>query len=316
MRRHHGSRGSDLARALLAGTVRVPDVVAEAPMTGAAIANALSVIVHTEKGRDAIAKTTDRPVHYVPLFVPPSTLSSAASLKRKRSRPPYRVIIFGFLGLNRRLESIFKALQQSPQRDQFRVDIYGTVANERAMKRLVRDLELKGLVTFHGFAADAELDQALTRSDLAINLRDPTMGEVSASQLRIWQSGLPSLVTDIGWYATLPRDTVAPVRREAELEDIQAHLAAFLAQPETYRQLGENGRRYVREHHTIDGYVEAFMEIIDQAINGRSHEAVRWVSARAGEAMSPWFDEIDRDVLLPGVARAVAEVFDERAAGR
>jgi glycosyltransferase involved in cell wall biosynthesis len=312
MHRHHGLRGRELAKALLTGTMRVADVAAEAPLTGAAIQNALSVIVHTQAGRDAIARTTDRRVHYVPLFVPPSTISSGASSERKRDRPPYQIIIFGFLGLNRRLESIFKALQQFPQRDQFRVHIYGTVANERAMKRLVHDLHLKRLVTFHGFAADAELDQALSRSDVALNLRDPTMGEVSASQLRIWQCGLPSLVTDIGWYATLPRETVAPVRREAELEDIQAHLAAFLAQPVTYRQMGENGRRYVREHHTIKAYVDAFMEIIDQTINARACEAVRWISARAGEAMSPWFDEADGDVLLPGVARAVAEVFDER----
>jgi hypothetical protein len=28
--------------------------------------------------------------------------------------------------------------------------------------------------------------------------------------------------------------------------------------------------------------------------------------------MSPWFDAADGDVLLPRVARAVAEVFDER----
>jgi glycosyltransferase involved in cell wall biosynthesis len=312
MRRYHGSRGRELANALLTQSIQVADVAAEAPLTGAAVQNALSVVVHTEVGRDAIASVTDAPVHYVPLFVPPITAASTALPPRKPDRPPYQIIMFGFLGSNRRLESIFKALHGFADREQFHLHIYGTAMNESEMKQLVGDLDLERLVTFNGFVDDAELDQALARSDLAMNLRDPTMGEVSASQLRIWQSGLPSLVTDIGWYATLPRDMVAPVRREAELEDIQAHLAAFLAQPESYRQLGENGRRYVREHHTIEAYVDGFMDIIDQTVSGRAREAVRWVSARAGEAMSPWFNDADRDVLLPGVARAIAEVFDER----
>lgn len=316
MRRYYGSRGRELANGLLTGSLRVADVAAEAPLIGAAIENALSVVVHTEVGRDAIATVADAPVHYVPLFVPPITTASTASPARKRARPPYQIIIFGFLGSNRRLESIFKALHDFADREQFHLHIYGTATHEGEMKELVRDLDLERLVTFHGFVDDAELDQALARSDLALNLRDPTMGEVSASQLRIWQAGLPSLVTDIGWYATLPREMVAPVRREAELEDIQAHLAAFLTQPETYRQLGENGRRYVREHHTIEGYVDALMHIIDATIDGRAREAVRFVSTRAGEAMSPWFADRDRDVLLPGVTRAITEVFDERRPNR
>ncbi len=112
---------------------------------------------------------------------------------------------------------------------------------------LIGELGLGRLVSVHGFVAEAaELDAALQRSHLALNLRDPTMGEASASQLRIWQHGLPSLVTDIGWYATLPASTVAKVRRESELADIQMHLAEFLRAPERYREMGQAGRAYVQ----------------------------------------------------------------------
>ena len=36
--------------------------------------------------------------------------------------------------------------------------------------------------------------------ELLINLRYPTMGEASLSQLRIWRHALPSMVTQVGWH--------------------------------------------------------------------------------------------------------------------
>ena len=73
---------------------------------------------------------------------------------------------------------------------------------------------------FHGFTSEKKLDEALSQAHLAINLRYPTMGE-AWSQLRIWahasQSG-----SQVGWYATLPPDTVRFVRPDTnEVADIQ-----------------------------------------------------------------------------------------------
>jgi hypothetical protein len=144
-----------------------------------------------------------------------------------------------------------------------------------------------------------------------VNLRDPTMGEASASQRRIWRHGLPSLVTDIGWYATLPNDIVAHVRRDAELEDIQTHLANFIRTPETYRQLGRNGRRYVEEHHTVDAYVRALLDLAEVTLRSRPRQAVDWMSGRAGQAMRAWFADDAAGVLLPNVARTISGLFDQ-----
>ncbi len=214
------------------------------------------------------------------------------------------------------MDSFLQALHQLPQRDRFHLDIYGPVANEESLLALVSDLELNNLVTFHGFVSDAELEKALARSDLAINLRDPTMGEASASQLRIWQHGLPSLVTDTGWYATLPKNTVAPVRRDAELEDIQAHLRGFLMTPERYRELGQNGRLYVEKNHTMEAYVNGLMQLIDATVAYRPRQAVAWMAGRAGHAMRPWYTDETAGVLLPRSSRAIRDLFAGRVSGR
>ena len=85
------------------------------------------------------------------------------------------------------------------------------------MRQRIATLELKDTVKVHGYAPAADLDGALSTAGLAINLRYPTMGEASASQLRIWEHALPSLVTRVGWYASLPEDAVAHVRPENEV---------------------------------------------------------------------------------------------------
>ena len=231
---YHPGCGSDIAEAYLADARKAGEVGPTCPLTGAALENATGVAVHTPSGRSMLAATTTMPVAYVPPFALPDDAEAPGG--RNESRPndqAYRIILFGFLGPNRRLDSVLKALHTFPQRDRFHVDIYGTLETENATRQMIQDFELTDLVTIHGFVPADALTDALSRSDLAVNLRDPTMGEASASQLRIWRHSLPSLVTDIGWYAMLPNEVVARVRPEAELEDIQTHLANFLRTPET-----------------------------------------------------------------------------------
>jgi glycosyltransferase involved in cell wall biosynthesis len=310
---YHPGSGPELAEAFLANARRAGEIWQDCPLTGAALENAIGVVVHTQLGRSLLARTTTLPVAYVPPFALSDDAETPRARGRGNPRPneqAYRIIIFGFLGPNRRLDSVLKALRTFPERHRFRVDIYGTLENENSIRQMIQDFELTDLVAIHGFVPSVELTAALSRSDLAVNLRDPTMGEASASQRRIWRHGLPSLVTDIGWYATLPNDIVAHVRRDAELEDIQTHLANFLRTPETYRQLGRNGRRYVEERHTVDAYVRALLDLVEVTLRSRPRQAVDWMSGRAGRAIRAWFADDAAGVLLPNLACTISGLFD------
>ena len=317
---HHPARGRELGEAVLSGIIGADKIREACPLTGGAIENALGVALHTREGCSQLANTPELPVSYVPLVALPLTSSTTTrelgGEKAKSSARPYRIIIFGFLGLNRRLRSVLQALHQFPQRNQFHLDIYGTVPHEETLPALVDTLGLNSLVTFHGYASEAELEDALDRSDLAINLRDPTMGEASASQLRIWKHGLPSLVTDTGWYASLPKNTVAPVRRDAELEDIHAHLRGFLTTPEHYRELGRNGRIYVEENHSVEAYVNGLMQLIEATVASLPRQAVAWMAGRAGCVMRPWFFDAAAGILLPQLSQTLSDLFAERPSGR
>jgi glycosyltransferase involved in cell wall biosynthesis len=314
---YHPGSGPELAEAFLSDARRAGEIWQDCPLTGAALENAIGVVVHTQLGCSLLAAATTLPVAYVPPFASSDGAEALHARGRGNPRPneqAYRIIMFGFLGPNRRLDSVLNALRSFPQRHRFRVDIYGTLENENSIRQMIQDFELTDLVTIHGFVPATELTTALSRSDLAVNLRDPTMGEASASQLRIWQHGLPSLVTDIGWYATLPNDIIARVRRDAELEDIQTHFANFLRAPESYRQLGRNGRHYVKEHHTVDGYVRALLDLVEVTLRSQPRQAVDWMSGRAGRAIRAWFADDAAGVLLPNLAGAISGLFDQRNA--
>lgn len=317
MRFHHPDIGPPLARAVLAGVRNVNDICDDCPLTSAALENAVAVAVHTRVGYSSLTSSTAVPVAYVPLFaLPDATVLGNEQARRQGdlSESFYRIIIFGFLGANRRVESILKALRDFPQKHRFHLDLYGTLENERSILQMIDAFGLSDLVTAHGFVPAAELSMALSRSDLALNLRNPTMGEASASQLRIWQHSLPSLVTDIGWYATLPKNIVATVRPQAEFEDIQAHLTNFLHTPETYRELGRNGRRYVEEHHTVEAYVRCLLDLVNITLRTKGRQAVSWMSGRIGRTIRPWFADNAAGVLLPRLARTIGDLFDEKPA--
>jgi glycosyltransferase involved in cell wall biosynthesis len=176
---------------------------------------------------------------------------------------------------------------------------------QEKMEQLICRLGLSEFVDLHGFKTATELDRALRETDLVINLRDPSMGEASGSQLHLWQYGLPSLVTRKAWYATLPEDCVAFVRPEHEVEDIQEHLADFLREPETYRALGRNGRRHVAEHHSIEKYASALLKVATRAPEFRARWIARDLAGRSATAMTGWSDAATIGPLSPRVAREI-----------
>jgi len=308
---HHPRGGAELADAFLLGLRSAEDICNHCPLTGAALENATGVIVHTHAAYSELVRQLDLPIAYVPLFALSGKHRAPGSeISQKADGDPYRIIMFGFLNANRRLSSVLRALRDFPEKRRFRLDVYGTLEDERSTRQLIEAFGLAGTVTIHGFVPSDELEEALLGSDLAVNLRDPTVGEASGSQLIIWQYGLPSLVTNIGWYGTLPKNTVAAVRREAELQDIQSHLAAFLQNPEHYRELGRNGRLYAQEHHTMEAHVQGVLDLVEQTLRGSARHAASWMSGRIGRAIRPWFGEDAAGLLLANPADAIHDLVN------
>lgn len=302
MERYYGVEGRRAGEDCFLAEARNIDEMAERyPLTQLALEGALGVITHTRETFDKLSRENRWPVAYLPLPFSAVPIHGQASTMHDARKsdvppfqsnvPPFRLIVFGYLGRNRRLEQLLEALSGFNEKEQFHLDIYGQVLlNERQLRARIRSLGLKQLVTLHGYVSEDELDKALEHAHLAVNLRYPTMGEASGSQLRIWKHALPSLVSRVGWYAGLPAETVAFVRPDSEVSDIREHLKAFTTDPSRFAAMGAQGRRLLEEEHAPETYAQGVIDFVAHAQAFRPRALAPGLAERAGALLSDWFD--------------------------
>jgi len=223
--------------------------------------------------------------------------------------PPYRLVVFGYLARNRRLGALLEALAAIGERTQFRLDICGELWDEGQVRTQIERLGLNSLVNLHGFLPADQVEQKLSTAHLAINLRYPSMGEASLSQLQFWDYGLPTLVTRTGWYTSLPEEAVAFVRPEHEVADIQAHLRAFLTDPGAFRAMGERGRRSLIQNDT-GRYVDAMAQFASAALRESPRVAALALARRVGNDLTKWLHPDAGPYVLERASREIFTVSE------
>jgi glycosyltransferase involved in cell wall biosynthesis len=312
MANYYGEEGRrDAAESFNSNARNIAYMAERYPLTELAVKNQLGVIVHTQGAYDALAGDTQSPLMLAPLpFAAGPASAREKGATDKQTGPPYRLILFGYIGRSRRLASLLKALTEFPEQAQFQLDVYGDILDEEDQLRAqIRALGLNERVTIHGFATEAKLDEALSRAHLAVNLRHPTMGEASGSQLRIWKHALPALVSSVGWYASLPSDAVAFVRTdEHEVADIQSHLRALLVDPQAFVTMGQRGRRELEEKHAPESYANSLLEIARLSGEFRARTAANRLAERAGTLLSEWLGPNDLGAAAANIATEIFEM--------
>lgn len=304
MREIYGEKAGKIARLCLNGHYSMEFLAENYPLTPLALKNALGVITHNREAYVSLSQQNQWLTAYTPL----SYISDdfRGNLSQKNEKIPYKLIIFGFIAKNRRLDSILKALSKFKHKDSFQLNIYGQLWDENYISRQVEELDLENIVTIHGFVTDNELDSALSHANLAINLRYPTMGEASGSQLRIWNHSLPSLVTKIDWYGSLNPEAVAFVRQDHEIEDIHQHLQSFLDNPYKYQKMGIKGKQILENDHNPDLYTQAIIDVAKQVCDYRHHSAVDRIIQRVAQELN----SLNPNILSNSNLTNISEVIE------
>ncbi len=312
---YYGAAGRrDVAARLLHVAQHVYYLSEHYPLTPLALENSLGALVHSRETFAALRDTSGHlPLAYTPLPFPVGPrppLLSPNGRSGDAGAAPYQLLLFGYIGRNRRLGGILKALAEYRQRDQFRLEVYGELTDRDHWAAQVRALGLESHVVLRGFVPEAELEAALASAHLALNLRFPTMGEASASQLRIWSHALPSLVSAAGWYASLPADAVAFVRPSSEIEDLHTHFDAFLDDPSRFAEMGRRGRELLEQQHTTEAYAASLLECARTARAYRPHWAARPLAARAGEEIAALFKTHASSKKPPAAGSAAQAIYE------
>ena len=180
------------------------------------------------------------------------------------------------------------------------------------MRQRVEERHLDNIVRVRGFVSTARLDSALAGADLVINLRNPTMGEASGSQLRLWSHALPSLVTEAGWYAQHCVDTSLFVRPDHEVEDLRTHLRGMLAEPQKLVEMGQRGEERLKAFHSPTQYAEAVSEMLAKNSTYQQLWISRKLAERSGRIAADFLSEVELDIMLPNLADMVGALTLKR----
>lgn len=244
--------------------------------------NAVSVVTHASTAHAAVADRAFVPAYQLEL---PYKADATASCQRPTSGP-LRLMQFGYINPNRRLESVLDALAELGPDFDFIFDICGKLWDPERITRHCETLGLTDKVHLHGFVPEPQLDAMLARAHLVFNLRNPTMGEASGSQLRIWNAAAASVVTDDGWYRDVPDDTVFRIPKDNEVASLKALLWQISQDPQMVMARGAEGRKRLLDRHGPESYAAGVMQIA-QAFGRDAHDAVLANAARRFLAGNP-----------------------------
>lgn len=303
MLRHYGEAGREAALGFLGGHHTLEDVATEYPGIELAADCALALITHNERLADELARRTGLYCATLPLPFPvPATLPD----RKAMVGPLKHILIFGYLGRNRGLDVV---LDLVAQRRDIHLHVAGQIGPENLQRRL-RDLSGDGCsITDHGFLTETELDDLIRNCDLVVNLRNPSMGEVSGSQLRIFANGGLSALCDTEWYSSLPETAAFKVSPANMAQELNLILDSLSQDGDRYQTMRQAGHDYVVRIHSLDRFADHFDRFMREAptalAHGRRLQLAKQMGRRYQEAGAAALMGSDR--LLDKAARLLGE---------
>lgn len=304
MRYAYGRTGEAMARRCLA--TGVPLDPWSYPLFERAVDASLGLIVHNRFTRDRVLAS--RPLarlavipHHLSLDALPG---NAPDARAALGLPPdaFVVATFGFLTAAKRVDVLLRAFARlRREHPSARLLLAGEVSPHYDFARVFTP-ELQAGVTVTG---RLDLDRFLLHmqaTDVAVNLRHPTAGETSGTVIRLLGLGKPLIVNNTGAFAEIPDDCCAKVDLNDTEEDLLVAYLRLLATDEPLRrQVGENARRHMAEHHSLEASARAYAAFLQEAVETR---------ARPFEAVPPLTAYPEHDLLSDLVRETTADMVD------
>ena len=268
-------------------------------------ANALGIIVHSDYALQRVKARYSGPV--IKLDLPYKALVGPPS--DQQFTRPLEIIFCGHAGPNRRLRQFFSAWAKVSQPNFFRLSVYGNINKAEELMAQAKELGLAELIEIVGFVDDEVLDQAIASAHLALNLRNPTVGEASAGQLRYWSQGIASVVSDVGWYRELPDNVVLKVSPDSEQEGLISIMENILSGKQGLLDIGAAGRQYLQSHHSVGRYIDSMSRFLPSVVENRFMSSM--IDDRLIGVIASMCQEVDDAIIFEGTLAKISMVLSD-----
>jgi glycosyltransferase involved in cell wall biosynthesis len=260
------------------------------PMTRLVATASRLVAVHSEALADGLREeapgariATVALGHGVPLS--PAEIRSAGERARKRYGIPSDAVLFGcFGGLSpdKRLPQVLAAFAAvRGYLPTAHLLLAGKVPDHYDLRQDVDAHQLQRFGTITGYLdSEAAFTEAIAACDVALNLRWPTARELSGPWLRCLAAGKATVITDLAHLSEVPTvdprtwqsiSSKRPCAVAIDILDEDHSLRLALRRLGTDQALrhaiGQAGRTYWQEHHSVATMVEGYQRLIAQAMS-------------------------------------------------
>jgi len=274
MRYAYGRTGEALARRSL-GT-GIPLDAWSYPLFERVVDSSLGLIVHNGCTRDRVLAS--RPGARIATVPHHLSLGGAAEISPAAARaglglPATGLIFasFGFITPAKRLDVALRAfarLRREVAPDALYL-LVGEVSPYYDFRSLLTPALSEGVV----LAGRTELPDFLRHmaaADVTINLRHPSAGETSGTLIRLLGLGKAVIVSNTGAFAEIPDHCCAKIDLDATEEELLfAVLRALATDPGLRRRMGDNARRHIAAHHTLEGSARAYADFVRAIVEAR-----------------------------------------------
>ena len=224
------------------------------------------IVVHSEFCRARFAKLVPSvPVAHINMPIKP--LPARHANESNGNLSVTQIANFGLITPGKGIEKALRTLSSLKADHNFHYTLVGEPNSFFDVRALVRQYDMEDRVTITGHLRLEEFERWIAATDIALNLRERTVGETSASLCRLLAAGVPVIVFNVGAFAELPDDAIVKIDQDENADALlEAYLRRLIEDAPLRERIGENARRYVTENHDIETGAARYLDFIRQII--------------------------------------------------
>ena len=263
--------GEEIAKEFWARAIQ-PDfqewAASHVPMTEWVARKALAAVAHAAFYKQRLADSSAGPVTVIPLAS--NAPANIARVQGQNGR--VRILTVGVVNPNKRVEAVINAIAGSSMlRTRCEYNIVGSIepSYRAKLKSLIADSGLLDAVHVHGEVSDFELHWRFAEADVLACLRSPALEGASGSCIEAMSYGKAIIVTDTGFYSSIPSDCVLKVSLAREAQELTQHLEMVVADVNERDALGKRALDWAKREHAPETYAERIEPLLEAAAKER-----------------------------------------------
>src|ERR1041385_3524806 len=264
------------AEALARGTT--PPIVNQPldfPLNARLAKSAEGIIVHSAWQAERFAKLApNTPLAQIKHHI---TAEAAATNPRSTERSadaPVKLASFGLITPDKGTERALRVLARLRGNHGFHYTLVGSAANFPELDQMVRRCGMQDFVTVTGHVSLEEFQRRIHETDIAICLRERSVGATSGSLCRIMAAGVAAIVSDVGAFSEFPNDAVVKIDHDDNADALlEAYLRKLIEDRPLREQIGATARAYVVAEHRIEDSARKYLGFLQHVIADRPRRA-------------------------------------------